>query len=55
LPSDAADARSPRELRESETSTQKKDLKWVIIQTNHRLRKSSDVKMKSLGQNKRQA
>lgn len=33
LPADAADTRSPRELRESKISTQKKDLNWVIIQT----------------------
>lgn len=33
LPADAADTRSPHELRESKISTQKKDLNWVIIQT----------------------
>lgn len=45
LPADAEDAISPPDFREDEISPQKKDLNWVITQTNHRLRKLPDVKI----------
>lgn len=55
MPADATNARSPHEFRGSEISTQKEDPNWVTIQTDHRLRKRPDVKMRSLGQSERKA